>query len=178
MTIPPADASSHQSSAPGPAGTRSASANRRLTLPSPALTLPATRASSPARRATAPRSRSSGGSVSQTTVRPPSCTHTRSTRRDAADASTDAVVRVLPGPARPIGRLAQPAHDIGAVGIGSTVYAFGGGTAAGPIATISALGGRGGAERIAGRLPVAMSDSTAVALGGTAYVIGGYTTSP
>jgi hypothetical protein len=95
---------------------------------------------------------------------------------DAADASTDAVTQVLPGAARADGRLPQAAHDIGVTAIGRTVYAFGGGTYAGPTAAITALDGRGGA-RSAGRLPQAASDSTAVTLGGTAYVVGGYTTS-
>jgi len=94
---------------------------------------------------------------------------------DAADASTATVTRVLPAPARGAGALPQAAHDIGVTAIGRTVYAFGGGTAAGPIATITALG-RSGGPRPAGRLPVAMSDATAVALRGTAYVIGGFTT--
>ena len=94
---------------------------------------------------------------------------------DAADTSTADVIGVLPDGARRIGRLPQAAHDIGVAAIGRTVYAFGGGTAAGPIATITALDARGRA-RAAGRLPVAMSDTTAVTLGTTAYVIGGYTT--
>ncbi len=94
---------------------------------------------------------------------------------DAADASTADVIGVLPDGARRIGRLPQAAHDIGVAAIGRTVYAFGGGTAAGPIATITALDAHGRA-RAAGHLPVAMSDTTAVTLGKTAYVIGGYTT--
>ncbi|MDX6708294.1 MAG: hypothetical protein QOI48_4140 [Solirubrobacteraceae bacterium] len=94
---------------------------------------------------------------------------------DAADTSTADVISVLPAPASRIGQLAQPAHDIGVTSIGRTVYAFGGGTAAGPIATITAVD-RQGHTRVAGRLPVAMSDTTAVTLGGTAYVVGGYTT--
>jgi hypothetical protein len=93
---------------------------------------------------------------------------------DAADASTADVIGVLPARIRPIGHLPQAAHDIGVTAIGHTVYAFGGGTASGPIATITALGDDGRA-RVAGRLPVAMSDTAAVTLGATAYVIGGYT---
>jgi DNA-binding beta-propeller fold protein YncE len=94
---------------------------------------------------------------------------------DAADSSVDTVLNVLPGSPRPLTHLPQPAHDIGVSAIGPTAYAFGGGTAAGPISTIVALDGHGGA-RVAGHLPVAMSDTTAVTLGSTAYVIGGYTT--
>ncbi|MEA2150143.1 MAG: hypothetical protein QOD69_1973 [Solirubrobacteraceae bacterium] len=93
---------------------------------------------------------------------------------DAADTSTSSITGVLPGAARTVGRLGQAAHDIGVASIGATVYAFGGGTAGGPIATIAAIG-RDGAVRPAGRLPVAMSDTTAVTLGHVAYVIGGYT---
>jgi hypothetical protein len=94
---------------------------------------------------------------------------------DAADASTATLTRVLPAPARATGRLSPAAHDIGTAAIGRTVYAFGGGTATGPIATITALGGRH-PPRAVGRLPVAMSDTTAVTLGHAAYVIGGFTT--
>jgi DNA-binding beta-propeller fold protein YncE len=93
---------------------------------------------------------------------------------DAADASTAGVIRVLPGPSRVIGQLPMAAHDLGVTAIGRTVYAFGGGTAAGPISTVTAIDA-GGRVRVAGRLPVAMSDTTAVTLGLTAYVIGGYT---
>jgi DNA-binding beta-propeller fold protein YncE len=94
---------------------------------------------------------------------------------DAADVSVADVIGVLPGRARRIGRMPQAAHDIGVTALGRTVYAFGGGTAAGPVATITAFDAHGRA-RVSGRLPVAMSDTTAVTLGRTAYVVGGYTT--
>jgi len=94
---------------------------------------------------------------------------------DANDSSVADVVEVLPGPAHHVGQLPQPAHDIGVTALAGTVYAFGGGTAAGPVSTIVAVHADGRAL-IAGRLPVAMSDTTAVTLASTAYVIGGYTT--
>jgi hypothetical protein len=59
---------------------------------------------------------------------------------DAADSSTAAVTQVLPGSPRAASPLPQAAHDIGVTAIGRTVYAFGGGTAAGPLASIEALG--------------------------------------
>lgn len=94
---------------------------------------------------------------------------------DLGDSSTADVIGVLPAPARRIGRLPLAAHDIGVTAIGDVVLAFGGGTASGPVATITALD-RNGHSRIVGRLPVAMSDTTAVTIGRTAYVVGGYTT--
>jgi DNA-binding beta-propeller fold protein YncE len=93
---------------------------------------------------------------------------------DAADRSVDAIVRLAPGRPRRVGRLAEPAHDIGAAGIGGAAYAFGGGTVAGPIAEVRAIVA-GGGVRSAGRLPVAMSDTSAATIGGTAYVVGGFT---
>src|SRR6201999_4211089 len=54
-------------------------------------------------------------------------------------------------------------------------YAFGGGTAAGPIASVTAVGATGTARAVA-RLPAAMSDTGAATIGTTAYVVGGYTT--
>jgi DNA-binding beta-propeller fold protein YncE len=94
---------------------------------------------------------------------------------DAADASVDAVVRLAPGRPRRVGHLPQPAHDVGVTALGDRAYAFGGGTAAGPLATIDAVSTRG-AVQPAGRLPAAMSDTSAATIGGTAYVVGGYTT--
>jgi DNA-binding beta-propeller fold protein YncE len=94
---------------------------------------------------------------------------------DAADSSSSAIARILPAPSRVIAALARAAHDVGVTAIGHTAYAFGGGTAGGPINTITAIDARG-RTRPAGSLPVAMSDTTAVTLGTTAYVIGGYTT--
>jgi DNA-binding beta-propeller fold protein YncE len=94
---------------------------------------------------------------------------------DAADSSVDSVVRVAPGSPRRVGRLPQAAHDIGAAAIGGKAYAFGGGTASGPVASITAVGAAGSAQG-AGRLPVAMSDTAAATIGDTAYVVGGYTT--
>jgi YVTN family beta-propeller protein len=93
---------------------------------------------------------------------------------DAADASVDGVVRVAPGRPRTVGALPAPVHDAGATAIGSRVYVFGGGTASGPTAAITAIAPDGRAHP-AGRLPVALSDATAVTIGATAYVIGGYT---
>ncbi len=96
---------------------------------------------------------------------------------DAADTSTATVTQLQPTPARPTTPLPLAAHDIGVTAIGRTVFAFGGGTAAGPIASVEALGPSGGWSS-AGTLPAAVSDTTAVTLGRTAYVIGGYTTGP
>jgi DNA-binding beta-propeller fold protein YncE len=94
---------------------------------------------------------------------------------DAADTSMSDVTEVLPAPSRRVGHLPQAVHDVGATAIGTTVYVFGGGTAAGPVSTITAVDDQG-RSRPAGHLPVAMSDTTAVTLGDTAYVVGGYTT--
>src|SRR4051794_30062881 len=93
---------------------------------------------------------------------------------NAGDSSTAGLVAVAPGAPTTLGRLAVAAHDVAATAIGRTVYAFGGGTIAGPVATITAVDARG---RVAetGRMPTPMSDATAVTLGRTAYVIGGYT---
>src|SRR4051794_18155440 len=55
---------------------------------------------------------------------------------DAADRSVDAIVRLSPGRARRVGRRPVAAHDIGAAAIGDVLYAFGGGTAAGPPAHV------------------------------------------
>ena len=90
---------------------------------------------------------------------------------DAADGSVSSIVRVAPGHPRDVATLPQPVHDVGVATLGQTTYAFGGGTASGPIDTISAITSTG--VRAAGRLPLPMSDTTAVALGHTAYVIGG-----
>jgi Kelch motif len=95
---------------------------------------------------------------------------------DAADASTADVTQILPAPARVGEWLPTAAHDVGAAAIGTTVYAFGGGTAGGALDTILAVRPRG-APRAAGRLPAPMSDTTAVAIAGTAYVVGGETES-
>ncbi|HEX5273530.1 MAG TPA: hypothetical protein VFW33_23705 [Gemmataceae bacterium] len=92
---------------------------------------------------------------------------------DAADASTAGVTAVAPPPAHAVGQLPQPAHDIATTAIGNTVYTFGGGTAAGALASITHVGA-GGARNLATRLPVPLSDATAVTLGSTAYVVGGY----
>src|SRR4051812_36263230 len=93
---------------------------------------------------------------------------------DARDSSTAGLVAVAPGAASTFGRLPVAAHDVAATAIGRTVYAFGGGTVAGPVATITAVDRSGRTTEI-GRLPMPLSDATAVTLGGTAYVIGGYT---
>ncbi len=81
------------------------------------------------------------------------------------------IVHVAPGRAHAVASLPRPAHDIGVATLGHTTYAFGGGTASGPIDAISAITATG--TRAAGKLPVAMSDTTAVAIGHTAYVVGG-----
>jgi DNA-binding beta-propeller fold protein YncE len=93
----------------------------------------------------------------------------------ATDASVDDVVRAAPGAPRRVGRLPQAAHDIGATAIGTTAYAFGGGTASGPVATITAIG-RAGTAKASGHLPAAMSDTSSATIGHTAYIVGGYTT--
>ena len=93
---------------------------------------------------------------------------------DARDSSTAGLVAVAPGAASTFGRLPVAAHDVAATAIGRTVYAFGGGTVAGPVATITAVDRSGRTTEI-GRLPMPLSDATAITLGGTAYVIGGYT---
>jgi hypothetical protein len=94
---------------------------------------------------------------------------------DAADQSVASVVRLAPGSVRRVGSLPQPTHDIGVAAIGDTAYAFGGGTATGPLAGVLAVPGAGGA-RPAGHLPAAMSDTAAATIGNTVYVVGGYTT--
>jgi DNA-binding beta-propeller fold protein YncE len=94
---------------------------------------------------------------------------------DAADSSTDGVVRLAPGSPRATGSLPRPAHDIGVAALGGAAYAFGGGTAAGPMSSIMRIAPSGRVSR-AGTLPAAMSDTSAATLGGTIYVVGGYTT--
>jgi sugar lactone lactonase YvrE len=94
---------------------------------------------------------------------------------DAADTSVADVVRLAPGTPARVGRLPAPAHDLGAAPIQGKAYTFGGGTAAGPIPTISAVA-PGGAVRSGGRLPAAISDTSAATIGDTAYVVGGYAT--
>ena len=88
---------------------------------------------------------------------------------DAADASVASVVRVSPGPARVDATLAQAVHDAGAATLGGRVYLFGGGTPAGPTASIVALGG--GAS---GQLPAPSSDLEAVRVGAQILLVGGY----
>jgi hypothetical protein len=72
------------------------------------------------------------------------------------------------------GALPAPAHDIGVTALGTDVYAFGGGTAAGPLDAVTAID-RAGRARPAGRLPVALSDATAVTVGRTAWYSIGHT---
>src|SRR4051812_27751722 len=62
---------------------------------------------------------------------------------DARDVSVPDVVRVSPGVPRRVGALPQAVHDAGATGLGGRAYAFGGGSATGPTAAISAVS-RGG----------------------------------
>ena len=144
-----------------------------------ATTAPTTRAAPPSR--SPPRLRVTHSATLPAAVQLPGLARTADGRivavggLDSADASTADVIGVLPARSHAIGRLPEAAHDIGVTAIGRTVYAFGGGTASGPVATITAVGDHG-QTRAVGRLPVALSDSTAVTLGGAAYVIGGYTT--
>ena len=69
---------------------------------------------------------------------------------------------VFPAPGTPPARPSRsPPTTSAATAIGRTVYAFGGGTAGGPLATITALRRRRRRPR-RGRLPTAVSDTTAV----------------
>ena len=89
---------------------------------------------------------------------------------DAADTSVATVTRVLPAPARPAGTLPQPMHDAGAAALGSHVYEFGGGTAAGSLDSIVEVG-----SGVVGHLPAPASDLEAVPVGGAILIVGGYT---
>ncbi|MDX6732202.1 MAG: hypothetical protein QOC54_2150 [Baekduia sp.] len=93
----------------------------------------------------------------------------------SADASVSDVVRLAPGTPRVVGHLPVAAHDLGVAALQSKAYAFGGGTASGPIDTVTTVT-PSGAAHVSGHLPVAMSDTSAATIGDTAYVIGGYTT--
>jgi len=92
----------------------------------------------------------------------------------AEDSSLDTVIALAPGPPATIGHLPAAVHDVGAAAIGDAAYAFGGGTASGPVASITEIG-PDGAARTAGRLREALSDAGAATIDGTAYVVGGYT---
>jgi hypothetical protein len=94
---------------------------------------------------------------------------------DSVDQSVDSIVRLAPGLPRSVGTLPAAAHDVGVAGLGDRAYAFGGGSAAGPLTDIRAIGSSG-AVHTAGRLTTAMSDTSAATLGNTVYVVGGYTT--
>jgi Kelch motif len=89
---------------------------------------------------------------------------------DAADASVASITHVLPAPAHPAGKLPQPVHDAGAAALGSHVYVFGGGTAAGPLDSIVEVG-----SGIVGHLPAPASDLEAVPVDGAILIVGGYT---
>lgn len=96
---------------------------------------------------------------------------------DAADTSVAGVVAVAgAGVVRPrtVATLPRAIHDVGAAGIGTGLYVFGGGSASGVTDAITATGpsGRTGP---AGRLPAVASDLEAATIGRTAYVVGGYT---
>ena len=95
---------------------------------------------------------------------------------DAADTSVADVVRVAPGAAKRVAELPSPVHDVGAATLRNAAYVFGGGTASGPVNTITRIDGSSH-SRTVGRLPVAMSDTEAVPVGNTVYVIGGFTDS-
>ncbi len=73
---------------------------------------------------------------------------------DAGDASVAGIVRLAPGRPAVTGSLPQAAHDIGVAALGGALYAFGGGTAAGPTSTITRITPSGQVSR-AGTLPVA-----------------------
>jgi hypothetical protein len=96
---------------------------------------------------------------------------------DAADASVAGVVAVagggIPRP-RQVATLPSAIHDVGATGIGASLYVFGGGSASGATDAISAIDGAG-RTRVAGHLPAPASDLEAATIGTTAYVVGGYT---
>jgi hypothetical protein len=89
---------------------------------------------------------------------------------DSADASVASVTHVLPAPARPAGALPQAVHDAAATALGSHVYLFGGGAAAGPLDAIVEIG-RG----VVARLPEPASDLEAVRVRGAILIVGGYT---
>ena len=93
---------------------------------------------------------------------------------DAGDASLATLVRISPGRPRTVLQLPQAVHDAGAATLGSTLYVFGGGTAAGPTDAIVAV--RGGRARTVAHLPQPASDLEAVTVGNRIAVIGGYTT--
>ena len=92
---------------------------------------------------------------------------------DADDASLATLVRIAPGRPRTVSTLPQAIHDAGAATLRSTVYVFGGGTAAGPTDAIVAI--RRGLARTIGHLPQPASDLEAVTVGHRIVVIGGYT---
>jgi YVTN family beta-propeller protein len=94
----------------------------------------------------------------------------------AADTSRTDIRIATQAADRAAGALPTGLHDTAAVRIGSSVYLFGGGTAANTQSDeILRVPLAGGTPVLAGRLPAGSSDQSAVALGGTAYVLGGYT---
>ena len=94
---------------------------------------------------------------------------------DARDTST-ADVRVLSrGRTRTVGRMPSVFHDGAAVGIGHSVYEFGGGDGVRQLDAIVKVDPATGATSVVGRLPAPSSDQSAALVGKTAYVVGGYT---
>ena len=94
---------------------------------------------------------------------------------NAADTSTADVRTVAGRRVRTIGRLPGAFHDGAAVGIGASVYEFGGGDGVRQLDQILKVNpGTGTAARI-GSLPAPSSDHSAALLRGTAYIVGGYT---
>ena len=93
----------------------------------------------------------------------------------ASDTSANSVLTAGAGRTRRIGTIPIGIHDSAAVVIGSRVYLFGGGYAAGQLDGILGIDPRSGAVQTVGRLPARSSDQSAAAIGGTAYIVGGYT---
>ncbi|GEM_PF-42606 len=93
----------------------------------------------------------------------------------AADTSRADIVSVTGGRESVLGQLPAAIHDTAAVGIGGSVYLFGGGDGTKQLDQILRIDPGTGTVRRVGSLPAPSSDQAAAAIGGTAYVVGGYT---
>ncbi|MDX6628821.1 MAG: hypothetical protein QOH00_1067, partial [Gaiellales bacterium] len=93
----------------------------------------------------------------------------------AQDTSTRAVIQLRGGSARTSRDLPAAQHDAPAVGLGGSVYVFGGGDGIRQLDHILRIDSRSGRVAPVGRLPAASSDASAATVGSTAYVVGGYT---
>ena len=94
----------------------------------------------------------------------------------SADTSRADIRLVTPATDRAAGQLPVSLHDTAAVGIGSSVYLFGGGTGSNTQSDqVIRVTAAGTGATVVAHLPAPSSDQSAAAIGGTAYVVGGFT---